>query len=234
FGDHLALERNLSRHTVRAYLGDVGGLLDHAARLRLADVGELDTRTLRSWLARLHTQGAARATLARRASAARVFTAWAVRRGLAASDAGAVLTSPKPRRPLPDVLRPDEARALLDAAAGDDSPEGLRDQGVLELLYASGARVSELCGLDVDDVDLERRTLRVLGKGGKDRVVPIGLPAASAVEAWLRRGRPALVTAETGPALLLGLRGGRLDPRTARRVVHRRLSAVPGAPDMGP
>jgi integrase/recombinase XerC len=235
YADHLALERNLSPHTVRAYVGDVTSLLDHAVRLRLEGPAELDLRTLRSWLARLHTQGASRTTLARRASAARGFTAWAHRRGLLASDPGAALTSPTPHRHLPEVLRPDEAAALLDGTHGDlTDPAGLRDRAILELLYASGARVSELCGLDVDDVDRQRRTVRVLGKGRKERVVPIGVPAVEAADAWLTRGRPAWVTADSGPALLLGARGRRLDPRTARRAVHERLAALPGLPDVGP
>jgi integrase/recombinase XerC len=198
------------------------------------DLEQLDLRTLRSWLARLHASGASRATLARRSSAARVFTAWAHRRGMIATDPGDALTSPKSRRTLPDVLRQDEATAVLEEVSADDTPLGLRDRTLLELLYASGARVSEICGLDVDDVDLERHTLRVLGKGDKERVVPVGLPAARAVRDWLARGRPELLTRASGPALLLGQRGGRLDPRTARRVVHARLRAVPGVPDLGP
>jgi integrase/recombinase XerC len=128
-------------------------------------------------------------------------------------------------------------RALLDTTAesvADDGPVGLRDLLVLELLYATGVRVGELCGLDVDDVDPGRRLVRVLGKGRKERSVPYGVPAAHALDAWLTTGRPALATSDSGPALLLGLRGGRLDPRTARKVVHDRLAAVDGAPDLGP
>jgi integrase/recombinase XerC len=233
YTDHLALERNLSAHTVRAYIGDVTSLLVHAARAHI-ETGELDLRTLRSWLALEHTKGASRTTLARRASAARGFTAWAHRRGLIAADPGTALTSPKAHRHLPEILRPDEAAALLDRAGLDDSPTGLRDLAALELLYASGARVSELCGLDIDDVDRERRTVRVFGKGSKERVVPIGIPAVRAVDAWLSRGRSAWAVADSGPALLLGARGRRLDPRTARRAVHERLSALPGLPDLGP
>jgi integrase/recombinase XerC len=234
YADHLALERNLSAHTVRAYLGDVASLLDHARRMGIDDPGGIDLRMLRSWLARLHSQGASRATLARRSSAARVFTAWAHRRGLIAADPGDGLSAPKGRRTLPDVLRPDEAIALLEQVTADDTPAGLRDRALLELLYASGARVSEVCGLDVGDVDQERHTVRVLGKGDKQRVIPIGIPAVRAVDEWLARGRPELLNRTSGPALLLGLRGGRLDPRTARRVVHDRLRAVPGLPDLGP
>jgi integrase/recombinase XerC len=123
---------------------------------------------------------------------------------------------------------------VLDEVTSDESVTGLRDRALLELLYASGARVSEICGLDVGDVDLERHTVRVIGKGDKERVVPIGVPAIHAVRDWLANGRPGLVTRASGPALLLGLRGGRLDPRTARRAVHARLRAVPGVPDLGP
>ena len=235
FRDHLALERSLSPNTVRAYVGDVASLLDHAVRLRLERLDELDIRALRSWLARLHTQGASRTTLARRASAARVFTAWALRRGLLPTDCGAALSSPKPHRRLPEVLRPDEAAAVLEAAGENtDDPVDLRDRAVLELLYATGARVSELCGLDIDDVDRARQTVRVLGKGNKERTVPVGQPALRAVDAWLADGRPVWSTADSGPALLLGARGRRMDPRTARRLVHQRLAAVDGVPDLGP
>jgi integrase/recombinase XerC len=234
YGEHLALERNLSAHTVRAYLGDITGLLGHAARNSVREPGDIDLRLLRSWLALEHTKGASRTTLARRASAARVFTAWAHRRGFLPTDPGAALSSPKPHRHLPEVLRADEAAAVLDVVGADDTLTGARDRAVLELLYASGARVSEICGLDVDDVDRQRRTVRVFGKGRKERVVPIGVPAVEAVDAWLTRGRPAWVSARSGPALLLGARGGRLDTRTARRAVHRWLAEVPGIPDLGP
>ena len=233
YAEHLALERNLSPHSVRAYVGDVTSLLDHAARLQIIRADELDLRTLRSWLARLHSQGVSRSTLARRASAARVFTAWAHRRGELPTDPGAALSSPRPHRRLPEVLRADEAAGLLDADWAD-GPAGLRDRLVLELLYATAARVSELCGLDLDDIDADRRTVRLFGKGRKERTVPVGDPAMAAVDAWLTSGRPAWVTADSGPALLLGARGGRLDPRTARRVVHARLAADPGLPDLGP
>jgi integrase/recombinase XerC len=234
FADHLSLERELSPHTVRAYVGDVTSLLDHARRMQLDSVDELDVRMLRSWLARQHTQGASRRTLARRTSSARVFTAWALRRGHLTTDPGAGLTSPKPHRRLPEVLRPVDAAAVLDSLAGDDSPTGLRDRAVLELLYATGARVSELCGLDLDDLDESRQTVRLLGKGNKERTVPLGTPALEAVDAWTERGRQLWVTARSGPALLLGARGNRLDPRTARRVVHARVGALPGLPDLGP
>jgi integrase/recombinase XerC len=232
--DHLTFERGLSEHTVRAYAGDVSSLLEHAVRMQCEDVSDLTIGVLRSWLARLHSQGASRATLARRASSARVFTGWAVRDGLLATDPGVLLASPKGRRTLPEVIGVDEATAVMRAAGQDPTPRGLRDAAIVELLYATGARVSELCGLDVDDLDTARHTVRLLGKGAKERTVPLGEPAAAAVGSWLARGRPRMVTADSGPALLLGSRGGRIDPRTARQVVHDRLAAVDGVADLGP
>jgi len=234
---HLVAERNLTPHTVRAYLGDVSGMLTHATRLGHTDVSTLDLHSLRSWLATQQTLGKARTTMARRATAARVFTAWLQRTGRTETDPGALLGSPKARRTLPPALRADEARALLEAAAtraDDGSAVGLRDVAVLELLYATGIRVGELCGLDVDDLDHERRVVRVLGKGRKERSVPYGAPAERALGTWLRHGRPALAGADAWPALFLGSRGGRLDQRAVRGMVHARLADVPGAPDLGP
>ncbi|MFT4011257.1 MAG: tyrosine recombinase XerC, partial [Nocardioidaceae bacterium] len=237
YADHLALERNLTTHTVRAYQGDIGSLLDHAHRLGVDDVAGLDLRTLRSWLAKQQTMGRSRTTLARRATAARVFTAWLARTGRTGTDVGASLGSPKAHRPLPPVLRVDEADALIRSAAGladDGSPAGLRDVAMLELLYATGIRVGELVGLDVDDVDRGRRVVRVLGKGRKERSVPYGGPAERAIDAWLVRGRPGLATDHSRDALFLGSRGGRIDQRAVRTLVHRRIADVPGAPDIGP
>jgi integrase/recombinase XerC len=234
FERHLALERNLSPHSVRAYLTDVVGLLDHAARMGGTDVDRLDVHVLRSWLARLRSTGAARTTLARRAAAARTFTAWAHRTGLLTADAGAQLASPRPHRTLPPVLRQDQAVALVERLEAEAGPLGLRDRLVLELLYATGIRVGELVGLDVDDVDRHRRVVRVLGKGDKQRSVPFGAPAERALAAWLRDGRPALAGPDSGPALVLGARGRRVDPRTVRRLVHEHLAGLPDAPDLGP
>jgi integrase/recombinase XerC len=234
---HLVSERDLTPHTVRAYLGDLSAMLEHASRLGHVDVTTLDLRTLRSWLAQQQTLGKARTTMARRATAARVFTAWLQRTGRTEADPGAQLGSPKAHRTLPPALRAEEARALLEAAAtraDDGSAVGLRDVAVLELLYATGIRVGELCGLDVDDLDHERRVVRVLGKGRKERTVPYGGPAERALGTWLRHGRPELAATGSGPALFLGARGGRLDQRAVRSMVHARLADVPGAPDLGP
>jgi integrase/recombinase XerC len=234
YEEHLRWQRDLSAHTVRGYVGDAVWLLDHLVRRGGTRIEDLDLPTLRSWLAHNRTRGAGRATIARRAAAARSFTRWLRRSGLTPEDVGLRLVSPKAHRTLPEVLAPDQARAVVDSAAGAEEPIGLRDAVVLELLYASGIRVSELVGLDVDDVDRDRRVLRVLGKGRKERTVPYGAPAERALDAWLTRGRPALATERSGPALLLGVRGGRLDQREARRTVHTAVTAAPGAPDIGP
>ena len=246
FADHLSRVRNRSVHTVRAYVTDLVSLLDHAVRMGCAELPELDLAVLRSWLAKQRTMGAARTTMARRAAAARTFSAWAHRAGLLADDIAAPLASPRARRELPTVLRADQAAALMDAARpadapqpdgapGADSPEAvlLRDRLLLELLYGTGVRISEACGLDVTDVDQGRRVVRVLGKGGRERSVPYGVPAQRALDTWLSLGRPALATPGSGRALLLGARGGRLNPTTARRIVADWTEAA-GVPRVTP
>jgi integrase/recombinase XerC len=237
FAAHLAAERNRSEHTVRAYVVDVVSLLDHAVRMGAADPAGVDLVVLRSWLARMRTAGAARTTLARRAAAARTFTAWAHRSGLSPADAGQRLASPKPHRDLPSVLRADQAEALLKPPSTPGDPTevaaGLRNIAVLELLYAAGLRVAELCGLDLDDVDRSRRVLRVFGKGAKERSVPYGVPAERALDAWLRAGRPVLAGPASRRALLLGAKGGRLNPTVVRRIVAATAAAA-GLPHTTP
>ena len=231
FRRHLAAERGLSRHTVAAYVNDVLGLLDHATRLGLDTLDAVDPSVLRSWLARQRTSGYARSTLARRSSAARVFFAFAVRRGLTTHDPAGLLATPKTERRLPRVLTRAEAVSLVELPP-TDGPVGVRDRAILELLYATGIRVGELCGLDVDDVDRGRRVVRVLGKGAKERSVPYGVPAARALDLWLATARPALAVPGSGPALFLGQRGKRIDQRGVRRLVHTYLAEV--GPDLGP
>ncbi|KAA1420541.1 tyrosine recombinase XerC [Mumia zhuanghuii] len=244
YARHLRSERGLSEHTVRAYAGDLDLLATHAEALGVADPAQLELRVLRSFLAGQQVRGRARSTLARRAAAVRRFTAWLVRTKRADQDPGAMLANPRRHRELPGVLRQDEVRTLLDAAlsfataadSGDDSTAAVvavRDVAILELLYATGIRVGELCGLDVDDVDRVRNVVRVVGKGDKERSVPFGRPAAEALDRWVA-SRRALVVQVSGPALFLGQRGGRVDPRTVRRMVHSRLGEVDGAPDLGP
>jgi integrase/recombinase XerC len=236
FDQYLDLQCLRSAHTRRAYLGDVRSLLAFLAG-HDAGLDGLNLPLLRSWLSTGAAAGAARTTLARRTSAVKTFTAWAVRRGLLASDPAARLQVPKAHRTLPAVLRQDQALDAMAAAksgAEQGDPLALRDRLIVEMLYATGIRVSELCGLDIDDVDTDHRVVRVLGKGNKQRTAPFGVPAADALRSWLADGRPALATADSGPALLLGARGRRLDVRQARTVVHQTIAAVNGAPDMGP
>ena len=236
FDEYLALQCGRSAHTRRAYLGDLRTLFAFLDGRGIGLDG-LSLPLLRSWLSTAAAAGAARTTLARRISAVKAFAAWAARRGLLTSDPAARLQAPKAHRTLPAVLRQDQALDAMAAAksgAEQGDPLALRDRLIVEMLYATGIRVSELCGLDIDDVDTRYRLARVLGKGNKQRTAPFGVPAADALRTWLADGRPALVTAESGPALLLGARGRRLDVRQARTVVHQTVAAVDGAPDMGP
>ncbi|WP_214105974.1 tyrosine recombinase XerC [Acrocarpospora catenulata] len=233
FGRYLQVERDLSPHTVRAYLGDLASLVAYVESAEPARLGALDIGVLRDWLGELHGAGKARATLARRAACARTFTAFCYKKGWLTEDPGLLLGSAKAVRELPVVLDQEEARAVLDGGPPPEDVRGLRDRAVVELLYATGIRVSELCGLDVDDVDRERHTIRVLGKGRKERTVPFGLPALRALDAWCIRGRPLWIREGTGPALFLGVRGGRLDQGTVRRVVHTLLGAA-GVTDLSP
>ncbi|HET8595628.1 MAG TPA: tyrosine recombinase XerC [Intrasporangium sp.] len=236
FERHLGAERGRSAHTTRAYLGDVRHLLSYLGGQGIEELQEIRLADLRSWLGAQADAGAARATLARRAAAARTFFKWAEHTGRMPVDPSLRLVAPRRTRSLPAVLKQAEAGELLDLAAfraDDDDPIHRRDRAILELLYASGIRVGELVALDVDDVDDAQRTVRVMGKGGKERVVPFGLPAARAMEEWLRvRGR--LAHPRSGPALFLGRRGGRVDARQVRTLVHELLSHLPDAPDLGP
>jgi integrase/recombinase XerC len=235
FARHLAGERNRSAHTVRAYVADVVSLLDHAVRMGGHTPADVDLTVLRSWLARLRTAGAARTTLARRGAAARTFCTWAYREKLAPTDAGQRLASPKAHRVLPGVLRADQATALVTTPTREPADDALlqRDRVVLELLYATGIRVSELCGLDLADVDRGRRVVRVFGKGAKERTVPYGAPAEAALDRYLRRARPALARPHSGSALLLGARGGRLTSIAVRRIVAE-AAARAGLPHLSP
>lgn len=238
---HLRDRRGLSENTVRAYAGDLASLLDH---LGLPGNGGtprdlsrlLTTRALRAWLAGLAEGGASRSTLARHTASVRSFTEWAHDRGLLGDDPALRLVSPHPDQRLPEVLGRDSVAHLLDRAreeAGGGDPVALRNWSMLEMLYATGIRVAELCGADLTSVLEETQSLRVVGKGDRERVVPFGDPAAGALREWLGHGRPALVTPATGGALYLGARGGRIDQRVVRGVLHR-LTARAGVHDLAP
>jgi integrase/recombinase XerC len=237
FARHLGAERGQSLHTQRAYVGDLQNLMTFACDRGITDPSELKLSDLRSWLAHQAEQGAARSTLARRAASARAFLRWATRTGVIDADPSLRLVAPQRVKTLPGVLKQDEISAVLDVAAvaaEDQDAIHLRDRAMLELLYASGIRVGELVGLDIDDLDFGSNLVRVMGKGAKERTVPFGGPAANALQGWLRLGRAQVVVAGSGPALFLGRRGGRVDPRQVRCAVHQLMQHVPEAPDVGP
>jgi integrase/recombinase XerC len=235
---HLRSQRNMAEHTVRAYRTDLLNLFTHLGRLGIDSLDKVDLRALRSWLAKQHTVGHARTTLQRRAAAARVFFAWAHETGQVTTDPAANLRSPKTTRVLPPTLDGATAAQMLDEAIASaretGGPAGARDVAILEVLYSTGIRVSELCGLDLNDLDRERRVIRVFGKGSKERTVPLGAPALRAVDAWLAKARSQLMTDQSGWAVFIGDRGKRIDPRVVRRIVHRSLRMTEGAPDLGP
>ncbi|MGT2460905.1 tyrosine recombinase XerC [Sinomonas atrocyanea] len=233
---HLALERGRSAHTVRAYESDLTSMLASAAEDGAVDLRALDLAMLRRWLGRQSEAGLARSTLARRSAAARSFLAWAAREGHLDADPSIRLAAPKRQAHLPEVLHRDQAERLLDgaaAAAVEGDPVAVRDLALVELLYATGVRIGELVALDVDDADFGRRTIRVLGKGNKERTVPFGVPAADALTRWLG-ARTALTTSASGAALFLGARGGRLGQRQARTVVDRALRGLGDTSASGP
>lgn len=257
FVTYLTVERGFSRHTVRSYGSDLAALRAFAQARGISAVDGITLDMLRDWLWAGSQAGLAKATLARRSAAAKSFSAWLARNATTTTDAAARLRAPRPDRTLPRVItRPlmDEIlNGLIDRARERD-PIALRDLAVIELLYASALRVSELTGLDRSDVDLDRLTVRVLGKGSKERVVPFGVPAQSALVDYLRVARPALVAAaasadadkgaasrvpshiaaDTDHALFVGLRGRRLGTRSVYQLVASLLAEVPGGGPAGP
>ena len=238
FERHLKNERNLSPHTVRAYLGDLSSLIQHLEKLGVSDISTLELAHLRSWLANQNIRGGARTTISRRAVSVRLFTKWAFKNNYLTADVGASLATPKGHRTLPGVLDIKSATQAMDSlaarASDEETPFSLRDVAMVELLYATGARVSELCGLDIGDIDFNRNTIRVLGKGNKERTIPMGKPAVHALEVWLSKGRENLATELSAKAVFLGARGGRIDQRMVRSVVYEALSAIEGIERMGP
>ena len=238
FARHLEIERNLSVHTIRAYLGDLESLISHLEQIGVNDISRMELVHLRSWLANQQVKGGARTTLSRRAVSIRLFTKWAVKNKYVEKDVAATLATPKGHRTLPEVLGIDDAKLAMDSmatrAAEEETPIAMRDVAMVEMLYASGARVAELCGLDLSDIDYDRQTIRVLGKGNKERTIPLGNPAMRALESWLKDGRDSLKNSLSGNAVFLGARGKRIDQRTVRTVVYNALQAIEGIERMGP
>lgn len=238
YQSHLINERNLSNNSVRAYLADLESLLVHVNQLGITEFSQLTLNHIRSWLANLQTRGAARSSITRRVVSIRAFTYWGARNGWLATDIGRDLIAPKPEKHLPEVLDVESAvftiEALQARASEDENPLTLRDLAIVETLYGSGIRVSELSGLNVEDIDRERNTVRVIGKGNKERIVPIGLPAIRAIENWISRGRNELSNSVGDPALFLGSRGKRIDQRVVREIVYEATQALGSNKRLGP
>ncbi len=216
--------------TVRAYRGDLDAFVEWVSRLEVSEPGRVDRKLLRRYVSYLGTRRYARRSIARKASAIRRYFAWLRRTGVIATDPAAGLSTPSGDGRLPRVLRDDELHVLLDAPTpqSTERPElRSRDDAIVELLYGSGLRVGELCGLRPADIDLSGRTARVWGKGSKQRAVPISVPAVGALKAWLQCDRAVLESPESPPdAVFLNQRGRRLTPRDVRRILDRR-SATP-------
>ena len=238
FESHLTRERTLSPHTVRAYLGDLDSFISHLTNLGRQSLSESGISDIRSWLANQHSTGTSRTSISRRAVSIRLFTKWAYKKGLIEKDFGATLQTPKGAKTLPEILTIDGAATVMNSmeskAAEEETPLSIRDVALLEILYASGARVSEICGLDLDDIDYDRNTIAVIGKGNKERTIPIGTPAVKALRRWISEGRKQLVKIPGEQAVFLGARGKRIDQRTVRTVVYDALTALEGVEKMGP
>jgi integrase/recombinase XerC len=238
YSHYLSAEKALSAHTVRAYLGDLDSFIDHMGRNGITEIADINLALIRSWLATQQVRGGARTTLSRRATSIRLFTKWAAKRGYLSSDVGSTLATPKPHRTLPGVLTQGDAVTALDSmatrAAEFDTPTSIRDVALVELLYATGARVSEVCGLDLEDLDFNRNTIRVLGKGNKERMIPMGAPAVKTLNTYIDTARVLLANDKSARALFLGARGKRIDQRAVRTIVYEALSALEGVERMGP
>jgi len=232
FTRHLAGERGFSANTVRSYGSDLAALAAFAAERGANSADAIDLELLRDWLWQSSVDGLAKSTLARRSAAARAFSAWLARTGVTNADAAARLKSPRPDKHLPRVLSRDQVDGIfasLTIAAETGDELALRDLAIVELLYGSALRVSEVAGLDLDSIDLQRQTVRVLGKGSKQRVVPFGIPARKAVVGYLAV-RPSVSTT----ALFLNTRGARVAARSIYEVVARMLNELPGSGPSGP
>jgi len=237
FLQYVELELGRSANTVKAYGKDLDGLIEYVSTVGCTQLAEVGIFELRGWLAQQRTAGLSTATIARRATAIRTFFAWAQLTSIIDADPASGLVIPKVSKKLPHVLAQSQASDAMDRVqlrADDDSAVHIRDVAMLELLYATGIRVGELVGLDIDDIDRSRRTVRVIGKGNKQRVVPYGGGAEAALDKYLTLARSQLVKPESGLAVFLGARGKRIDQRVVRTMVHEVLQSLGGAPDLSP
>ena len=236
--EHLRNVRNLSENSIRAYVADLESMVTHINQMGIEDFSALELNHLRSWLSNLQVKGGARASISRRVVSIRAFTYWAAKNGWLPRDIGRDLVAPKPERNLPEIIDIENAAKAIQAlevrAAEEESPIAFRDLAVIEILYATGIRVSELVGLNIEDIDRSRNTIKVLGKGSKERVVPIGIPALKALDKYLELGREKFVNQNSGRALFLGGRGKRIDQRIVRTIVYNATEAVGNGIKLGP
>ncbi len=248
FGDYLEIRAQLSENTQRSYLNDLRGLIEfflhHTSpgkewqtAVTTAAWDQLTLPLLRKWLSRDITRGVASSTIARHIASARAFCQWAVETGRLVEDPSERLSTPKVRRSLPTVVRHEQMEQILTdmaTAAAESDPVAIRDWLIVELLYSTGMRVAELVNLDVESIDESHRVIRVIGKGDKERIVPYGAPLEKVLHKWLQEGRPQLASNKSGQALILGARGGRINPRIVREVVHESTGELPGGTEVSP
>jgi integrase/recombinase XerD len=223
--DHLTVERGAAPNTVNSYRRDLARYEQFLNERGIDGLDEVATDDVREFLVELRRgdpdaglSPLADSSIARTLVAVRGFHKFATAEGIVTTDVAHAVRPPRPARRLPKSLPVDDVLAILESAGADDQPRGLRDRALLELLYSCGARISEATSLDVDDIDTDARAVRLRGKGGKERVVPVGGPAVEALEAYLVRGRPTLVR-RSEPALFLNVRGGRLSRQSAWQVL---------------
>ena len=237
FLQYVELELGRSQNTVTAYGKDLVSLGDFLKNQDAVQLSTVQIFHLRGWLASQRSQGLSAATIARRATAVRSFFAWAQTTGLVVDDPASALVIPKVSKKLPHVLAQSQASEVMNRVhlrADDEDPVHIRDVAIIELLYATGIRVGELVGLNLKDIDYSRRTVRVIGKGNKERVVPFGQHAQDALTKYVEVARPELASADSGIAVFLGARGKRIDQRIVRGMVHEVLQSLSTAPDLGP
>ncbi len=225
--DHLVVERGVAPNTASSYRRDLRRYQAFLLERGISDLADVDEARVRDFLVSLRApapdvDGAraplAESSIARTLVATRGLHRFALAEGMAGADPARAVRPPKPAQRLPKALSVEQVDAILASIAGDD-PRGLRDRALLELLYSCGARISEVISLDIDDLDLAARSVLLRGKGGKQRLVPVGGPAVAAVDAYLVRARPALASARSGPAVFLNVRGGRLSRQSAWQIL---------------